>query len=92
MDAMQAMMMSGVFQPGSLRASLFRHNSRYYGIDTAMLNTPTGKTVIYLRRRFVPSPTRFSPWQEHTVTECDRLDNITEIQNSFGGLPMPIMR
>lgn len=77
MDAMQAMMMSGVVQPGSLRASLFRSNSRYYGIDTEMLTTPAGKTVIYLRRRFVPSPTRFALLQEHTVTQGDRLDNIT---------------
>jgi hypothetical protein len=77
MDAMQAMMMPGVVQPGSLRASLFRSNSRYYGIDTEMLTTPAGKTVIYLRRRFVPSPTRFALLQEHTVTQGDRLDNIT---------------
>jgi nucleoid-associated protein YgaU len=77
MDAMQAMMISGVVQPGSLRASLFRSNSRYYGLDTATLTTPAGKTVIYLRRRFVPSPTRFALLQEHTVTQGDRLDNIT---------------
>jgi hypothetical protein len=77
MDAMQAMMMSGVVQPGSLRASLFRSNSRYYGIDTEMLTTPAGKTVIYLRRRFIPSPTRFALLQEHTITQGDRLDNIT---------------
>jgi hypothetical protein len=77
MDAMQSMMMSGVFQPGSLRASLFRGNSRYYGIDTATLTTPAGKTVIYLRRRFVPSPEQFALLQEHMVVEGDRLDNIT---------------
>lgn len=77
MDAMQAMMMSGVVQPGSLRASLFRSSSRYYGVDTATLTTPAGKNIIYLRRRFVPSPTRFALLQEHTVTQGDRLDNIT---------------
>jgi hypothetical protein len=77
MDAMQAMMMSGVVQPGSLRASLFRSNSRYYGVDTAMLTAPNGKTTIYLRRRFVPSPMRFALLQEHIITQGDRLDNIT---------------
>lgn len=78
MDTMQAMMMmSGVVQPGSLRASLFSMNSRYYGVDTAMLNTAADKTVIYLRRRFVPSLTRFALLQEHLVVEGDRLDNIT---------------
>lgn len=77
MDAMQAMMMQGIVQPGSLKASLFPITSRYYGIDTAMLTTSAGKTVIYLRRRFVPSPERFALLQEHTVVEGDRLDNIT---------------
>jgi hypothetical protein len=77
MDAMQAMMMQGVIQPGSLRASLFPINSRYYGIDIATITTPAGKTVIYLRRRFVPSPERFALLQEHMVVEGDRLDNIT---------------
>jgi hypothetical protein len=78
MDAMQAMMMMpGVVQPGSLRASLFPISSRYYGIDTATLTTPAGKTVIYLHRRFVPSPERFALLQEHMVVEGDRLDNIT---------------
>ena len=60
MNAMQAMMVSGVVQPSSLRASLFRSSSRYYGIDTATLTTTAGKNIIYLRRRFVPSPTRFA--------------------------------
>jgi hypothetical protein len=77
MDAMQAMMMQGVIQPGSLKASLFPIMSRYYGIDTATLTTPAGKTIIYLRRRFVPSPERFALLQEHMVVEGDRLDNIT---------------
>jgi hypothetical protein len=77
MDTMQAMIMSGVVQPGSLKASLFSMNSRYYGVDTAMLTTAADKTVIYLRRRFVPSPTRFALLQEHLVVEGDRLDNIT---------------
>jgi hypothetical protein len=77
MDPMQAMAMPGIIQPGTLRASLFPITSRYYAIDTAMLTTPAGKTIIYLRRRFVPSPERFALLQEHTVTAGDRLDNIT---------------
>lgn len=77
MDSMQAMMMQGVIQPGSLKASLFPITSRYYGVNTATLTTPAGKAIIYLRRRFVPSSERFSLLQEHTVTQGDRLDNIT---------------
>jgi len=71
-NSIQAMM-----QPGSLTTNLFPITSRYSGIDTAKLETPTGKTIVYLRRRFVPSPERFALLQEHTVTEGDRLDNIT---------------
>ncbi|BAZ37714.1 hypothetical protein NIES4101_36370 [Calothrix sp. NIES-4101] len=75
-DPMQGM--SGVVQPGSLKASLFPITSRYYGVDIATLKTPTGRQITYLRRRFLPSPERFALIQEHTVTEGDRLDNITD--------------
>ena len=56
---------------------LFPPTSRYYNIETATLKTPNGLTVIYLTRRFVPSPERFSLLQEHEVVQGDRLDNIT---------------
>lgn len=55
----------------------FPANSRYHAIETTTLETAEGKTVRYLRRRFVPSPDRFTLLQEHLVTESDRLDNIT---------------
>ena len=55
----------------------FPLNSRYGGIETATLETPAGKTVIYLRRRFLPAPEGFALLQEHTVTQGERLDNIT---------------
>lgn len=74
-DPMQVM--PGVVQPGDLKASLFPITSRYYGLDIATFKTPTGTQITYLRRRFVPSPSRFALLQEHTVTEGDRLDNIT---------------
>jgi len=54
----------------------FPPNSRYYGHETAELETAEGKTVAYLRRRFVPPPERFALLVEHTVTEGERLDNI----------------
>lgn len=59
------------------KANLFPVTSRYHGIDTATLEPVSGEATIYLRRRFVPSPERFALLQEHTVTEGDRLDNIT---------------
>ena len=55
----------------------FPITSRYYGIERTTLETPDGKTIVYLQRRFVPSPERFSLLQEHTVAEGERLDNIT---------------
>lgn len=56
---------------------LFPPTSRYHGIETATLETSDGRTVIYLKRRFVPPPDRFALLQEHVVVQGDRLDNIT---------------
>jgi hypothetical protein len=60
----------------ALQRTLFTATSRYYGIDTSTLVLPQGKTIIYLRRRFVPPPERFQVLQEHTVVQGDRLDNL----------------
>lgn len=58
------------------KASRFPVNSRYGGVGTTTLETTDGKTIAYLRRRFVPQPERFALLQEHTVTQGDRLDNL----------------
>lgn len=50
--------------------------SRYYGIPTASFERSSDRTVIYLRRRFLPQPDRFVLIQEHVVALGDRLDNI----------------
>lgn len=55
----------------------FPPTSRYYNLETATLETKNGRTLIYIRRRFVPPPERFSLLQEHVVVQGDRLDNIT---------------
>lgn len=55
----------------------FAFTSRYYSTETTKIETPDGKTIVYLRRRFVPQPEQFVPIQEHSVSEGDRLDNIT---------------
>lgn len=68
--------MQAILQNVNLKISLFPPTSRYHGIDTATMETVDGKTIIYLRRRFVPPPERFELLQVHTVTEGDRLDNI----------------
>lgn len=60
----------------SLQRNLFAATSRYFGIDTETLTTADGKTIIYLKRRFVPPPERFELLQLHTVVQGERLDNI----------------
>ena len=58
------------------KANLFPPNSRYHGIDTAVLETPEGRTVVHLRRRFIGPPENFALLQEHTVIQGDRVDNL----------------
>lgn len=70
-DQLQALLQLGVKPP------LFPPTSRYHGIETSTLETAQRKTIIYLRRRIVPPPERFSLLQEHTVVQGDRLDNLT---------------
>jgi hypothetical protein len=60
-----------------MSANPFPPTSRYAAVETTTLETAGGVTVIYLRRRFVPPPERFSPLQEHVVQQNERLDNIT---------------
>jgi hypothetical protein len=55
----------------------FSFTSRYYGLETVKQETGDGKIVVYLRRRFIPQPERFTLLQEHLVSEGERLDNIT---------------
>lgn len=69
--------LQAILQPNILKTNPFPINSRYHGIETATLETTEGKKIVYLRRRFCPPPERFALLQEHTVTQGERLDNIT---------------
>jgi hypothetical protein len=73
-DPLQAM-----FEAGALRTTAFGPSSRYHAIATATLQTVDGRTVAYLRRRFVPPPERFSLLHEHAVMEGERLDNLAAL-------------
>jgi hypothetical protein len=68
--------LKNLLQSMPLKTRLFPLNSRYHGIDIATMETEDGKNVIYLRRRFIPSPEQFSQVQEHTVVQGDRSDNL----------------
>jgi hypothetical protein len=69
-DPLQAILQS------STKTTFFQATSRYHSIDTATLETAEKKTIIYLRRRFVPPPERFALIHEHTVIQGDKLDNL----------------
>ena len=53
--------------------------SRYAAVDVAVLPTSDGQGVPYLRRRFLPSADDFTLLLVHTVTQGERLDNITAL-------------
>jgi hypothetical protein len=60
----------------SLARSLFSATSRYYGLGTSTLTAADGTAVVYVKRRFLPSPGRFQLIQEHAIVQGERLDNI----------------
>ena len=55
---------------------MFSLNSRYYNMPVTKIETPDGRKIVYVRRRFVPPPERFELLLEHVVTQDERLDNI----------------
>jgi hypothetical protein len=71
-DALQAMMMANTTKPNP-----FPIASRYYGVETAQLELARDRTIVFLRRRFLPSADRFQLLREHRVLQGERLDNIT---------------
>jgi len=62
----------------SLQGPLFPASSRYHGLAAGVHQTPDGRSLVYVTRRFVPSAERFALLQEHAVVEGDRLDNLAQ--------------
>jgi hypothetical protein len=54
----------------------FPPSSRYARIETATWIAPDGRTIVYLRRRFVPAPADLGTAGEHVVVQGDRADTI----------------
>lgn len=67
-----------------MNTNIYPVNSRYYGIDTAQMTLSNGRRVIYQKRRFVPSPSRFALLMQYGVVDGSRLDRIA---NQFLGDP-----
>lgn len=55
---------------------MFSITSRYQGIPTAVADLPDGRTLIYVRRRFLPRPEDLAQIGEHVVLPGERLDII----------------
>jgi len=55
----------------------FAATSRYAAIATTVIVRNDGTAISFLRRRFVPDPSRFTTLVIHTVSSGERLDNIT---------------
>jgi hypothetical protein len=66
----------GIFQ-NVVKLHPFPSASRYFEVETTKWRTPEGKTIVYIRRRFLPRADRFHQLLEHSVVQGDRLDNIT---------------
>lgn len=71
-DPLQTML-----QQIGVKTTTFSPTSRYFGIETVRLDVADKNSIVYLRRRFVPPAESFFLLQEHTVTQGERLDNIT---------------
>lgn len=54
----------------------FPPSSRYARIETATWTAPDGRTIVYLRRRFVPAPGDLGTAGVHVVAQGDRVDTI----------------
>jgi hypothetical protein len=65
-------------EANALKTPLFPSTSRYYGIGSAVLQTAEGKTLVFLKRRFLPQPDDLALVQEHTVSAGDRIDNLAQ--------------
>jgi len=54
----------------------FPQNSRYHDVEVATLVTRDGRTIAYLRRRFVPPSESLALIREHVVRAGERLDQV----------------
>jgi hypothetical protein len=60
----------------SLSTTVFPQNSRYHGLEIKKYQTPDGRDIAYVARRFVPQQDRFETLRDYAVSEGDRPDNL----------------
>ena len=56
---------------------MFEHTSRYYGLEVATWTGPDGRTVSYVRRRFLPQGEDLPLLAEVAVAQDERIDLVT---------------
>jgi len=56
---------------------MFDPSSRYAQLPTLTWTSPSDEKLSYVSRRFLPQPDEYDLLLQHTVTDSDRLDNIT---------------
>jgi hypothetical protein len=76
--------LAALLQLGVVQSNPFPANSRYANVATATMTASDGRTITYLRRRFVPQPSSLASVGEYTVVQGDRLDLLA---NQFFGDP-----
>lgn len=55
----------------------FPPNSRYQNVPTATYTSSDGTQIVYLLRRFIPTPDQFATIAVYTVKQGDRIDNVS---------------
>jgi hypothetical protein len=53
---------------------MFEHTSRYYGLEVTTWSGPDGRTVSYVRRRFLPQGEDLPLLAEVAVVQDERID------------------
>jgi hypothetical protein len=56
---------------------MFATTSRYAGLPVRAFTRPDGTRVSYVSRRILPQPSQYALLLLHSVTDSDRLDNVT---------------
>lgn len=70
-------MLEKLFQGPPLELTIYQAGSRYYGLPLAEITLADGRTVRYLRRRFLPDPSTLATTAVFLVSDGDRLDNLS---------------
>lgn len=66
-----------ILQQTGVHNSHFEPTSRYFGLKTKIFESKNHNKKAYVTRRFISAPESFQLLQEHTVSQGERLDNIS---------------